>query len=200
VGFARRTETGRVGWVVPGAAASVAAVILGSQLAGGGNSPSSARGPVRPPDIPAASGAALAPPCRAENLAATAAAPRGSVGTWELAVRVRRVAGAACVLQGYPGIEAFGAGRSLKVESAPDHGPGVFRGPVLLDGDATALLSLSWSGLWCAESVRNDTIRADLPDGGGTLTFPGFGDSPGCDGSRGAGPLPISVRPFAPAN
>jgi hypothetical protein len=71
---------------------------------------------------------------------------------------------------------------------------------VLLDGDAEALLSLTWSGLWCAESVRNDTIRADLPDGGGALTFPGFGDSPGCDGSRGAAPLPIIVRPFAPAN
>jgi hypothetical protein len=122
------------------------------------------------------------------------------VGTWELAVHVRRVAGADCVLQGYPSIEALGAGRSLKVPFASDHGPGVYRGPVLLSGRTTALLSLSWSGLWCAESVRNDTIRADLPDGGGTLTFAGFGDSPGCDGARGAGPLPINVRPFAPAS
>ncbi|MGN6578354.1 MAG: DUF4232 domain-containing protein [Nocardioides sp.] len=181
---------------MPAAAAAVAAVILGAQAAGGGTTP----GPGPAPDIPAASGAALAPPCRAENLAATADAPAGAVGTWELAVHVRRVAGAACVLQGYPGIEAFGGGRRLKVPSASDHGPGVFRGPVLLSGSTTALLSLTWSGLWCTESVRNDTIRADLPDGGGTLTFAGFGDSPGCDCARGAGVLPITVRPFAPAN
>ncbi len=179
---------------MPGAAAAVAAVILSAQLAGGGNSAT----PGPSPDIPAASGAALAPPCRSENLAATADDPEGAVGTWRLTVHVRRVAGAACVLQGYPSIEALAAGRSLEVPFAPDHGPGVFRGPVLLSGDTAALLSLTWSGLWCAESVRNDTIRAVLPDGGGTLAFAGFGDSPGCDGARGAGPLPINVRPFAP--
>ncbi len=199
MGLARRTESGRADWGVPGAAAAVAAVILSAQLAGGGTS-SRPDGPPPAPDIPAASGAALAPPCRSENLAATADAPQGAVGTWQLVVHVRRVSGAPCVLQGYPSIEAFGQGRSLKVSSASDHGPGVFRGPVLLSGSTTALLSLSWSGLWCAESVRNDTIRADLPDGGGTLTFAGFGDSPGCDGARGTGPLPIKVRPFAPAS
>ena len=197
MGFARRTQPGRVDWVVPGAAAAVAAVILSAQLAGAGGRSAAPPGPSPPPDIPDA-GTALPPPCRSENLAATADEPRGAVGTWQLAVHVRRVSGGPCVLQGYPSIEAFGAGRRLKVSSASDHGPGVFRGPVLLAGRTTALLSLSWSGLWCAESVRNDTIRADLPDGGGTLTFAGFGDSPGCDGARGAGPLPINVRPFAP--
>jgi hypothetical protein len=184
---------------VPGAAAAVAVVILSAHAVGAGGT-TSGPGPGPLPDIPTASGAALAPPCRAENLAATADAPRGAVGTWELAVHVRRVSGDACVLQGYPAMEAFGAGRSLEVPFGSDHGPGVFRGPVLLAGSTTALLSLTWSGLWCAESVRNDTLRADLPDDGGALTFAGFGDSPGCDGAHGAGPLPISVRPFAPEN
>jgi len=200
VGFARRTEPGRVDWVVPGTAGAVAAVILGAHLAGAGITRPAPPGHGPSPDIPAASGAALAPPCRAEQLEARAEPPRGAVGTWRLAVHVRRVSGAACVLQGYPAIEAYGAGRSLDVAFAPDHGPGVFRGPVLLSGDATALLSLSWSGLWCDVPVRNDTIDADLPDGGGTLSFSGFGDSPGCDGARGAGALPIQVRPFAPAD
>jgi hypothetical protein len=182
---------------VLGTAVAVAAVIMAPQVVTSGSAPSP---DPSLPRIPAASGATLPPPCRAAQLQTVASPPRGAVGTWRLDVRVRLVSGARCVLEGYPEIQAFGDGRSLEVQSAPDHGEGVFRGPVVLTRDNAAGLSLSWSGLWCTEHVRNSRLRATLADGAGTLTFAGFGSTPGCDGADGAGPLPISVRPFAPAD
>jgi hypothetical protein len=73
----------------------------------------------------------------------------------------------------------------------------VYHGPVLVTKHAPAVLALSWTSLWCTTPVGNDTLRAVLP-GGGSLSFAGFGRSPFCNGTPGAGPTPIMMQPFAP--
>lgn len=141
--------------------------------------------------------AAAAPACRADDLHAESSV-EGAAGTMYLAVRITSAGGPPCRLEGIPDVQPMDGGQPADIPVERSRDDSSYRGPVLVAQRQPALLALSWTSLWCTDPVHNDAVRAVLPDGGGTLTFDGFGRSPYCNGDPGSGPTPIRVWPFQP--
>jgi len=210
----------RVRWIVPLAAAAVVALVIGGlQIASrtraappppaatpspGSVVPWAPLDPTHPsipmvtiPPSPDPAEAAGLPSCRADELKTTAQRD-GAGGTNYLFVTFKSSAGS-CSLSGRPQVALWGKGRllSIPVEEGKVTGDS-YEHPVRVDENHAAVLGLSWTSLWCADPVVNDSIRLSLPHNGGTVEVEGFGHSPYCNGEPGSGPTPIVVAPFQP--
>jgi hypothetical protein len=218
----RHREVGRrVRWIVPlAAAAAVAALVVGGlQIAGrnraapsppaatpspGSVVPWAPLDPTHPsiptvtiPPSPDPADAGGLPACRADDLKTTAERD-GAGGTNYLFVTFKSRTGP-CSLSGRPQVELRGKGRRLRIPVEEGRVTGdSYEHPVRVDENRAAVLGLSWTSLWCAEPVVNDSIRLSLPHNGGTVEVEGFGHSPACNGDPGSGPTPIVIAPFQP--
>ncbi|MGH3445616.1 MAG: DUF4232 domain-containing protein, partial [Nocardioidaceae bacterium] len=208
-------------WLVPAAAAAVAAVIVGIAVSGPGASQRtadqntaspapSAPGvvpwkplPATHPDIPIhtvppspdPAVAAQAPPCKAEQLTARSSA-QASGQTLFLYVRLSLRRGPACRLSGYPTVRLLDEhGQPAGIPTAHAGGSLAYRHPVLVAPGRPASLPLLWFENWCGPKLRNDRIDIPINDSG-TVSVKGFGQSPFCQAPH--NPDPVSVSTFRP--
>jgi len=138
------------------------------------------------------------PACRADDLRLSPSREGVGGGTIALFVEIRAEQGVECRLEGYPDITFLDNGSPVDIPTQRGGASGDYRAPVRVTPDDVALLSLWWGSGWCTTPVHNDTIRAALPEAGGTVEFEGFGGSPNCNGEPGSGPNPVTVWSFAP--
>jgi len=148
------------------------------------------------PPSPDPAGADGLPPCHAANLQVSSERD-GAGGTRYLFLTFTAIR--SCRLGGYPSVTALdGSGRTLAVPVQREASSGQYGYPVAVGSGAPATLSLGWSSAWCAAEIDVARLRVVLPDGGGTVTTDGFGQS-ACYGTPGSGEkAPIIVRAFTP--
>jgi hypothetical protein len=126
--------------------------------------------------------ARTATPCRASDLRLTTRID-GAGGTAYLGVEVRPAGEHRCRLEGRPRVTVLDRGRPVDIPVVPTQGDDLtfnYPDPVLVAPGRTATLSLAWASDWCTTPLRTDEVRLDLPDGGGSVTVPGFPGTPGC--------------------
>lgn len=159
-----------------------------------------ATNPTYPTTTPTANPAqaAGAPPCTAGQLFPSTPRIGAAAGTTYLDVLLSLDGTTSCALTGPATITSLHNGAVVDIPTAAQINDAGYTGALLVTADQPADLRLSWSN-WCTTAVTQDNIRISLPDGGGTLTVPGFGHSPGCLGTAGQGPSPIGVESFFPA-
>ncbi len=154
------------------------------------------------PARPDPAAARAAPPCRASDLRASSWLGAG-LGTAYLRVTVRLVGSSPCRLQGHPAVVLLEGTRPVDVPTEPSTGDDRtfnYPDPVLVAPGAPAVLTLSWSSLWCTAPVSTDLVRVTLPHGRGSFTVHGFGRSPACNDPGSGRRSPVGVSGFAPVH
>jgi hypothetical protein len=153
------------------------------------------------------------PVCRAEELTAKGSV-EGATGTmYDFVtlsaagpdVKCRLPARVRVGYSGPTGGGPVGAEELLRFVDAEPSGPDgrVWPYDVPVDPEHPAMLTMSWTSMWCVEPIDIDTLTLGWGSGNDAegLVVPGFGNSPACNGDPGSDEAaPIRVFGLAPVD